>query len=342
MSRMIFRGTAAVSLAALLAGCQAFPVVQQDLAGITGGSAGAGTSGAGTPAAADPAVAAGGGGRATSLPGFGGTAASRAGSEAASARVTDPFAGQGVAQPDVPGGPGAQRASGSNDSDSNAATGPATTHRVVSGETGWSVARKYGISIQQLADANSLDENMTLRVGQELKIPGTGGSGGDDASAPGQGTPTPTPPSASRPLPDEETAPSSTPTPKPDTPDLGATRTTASGSGKFRMPVAGSIVRTYSKGSNEGIDISAPAGTAVSAAGAGRVAAITRDTDGVPIVVLRHEGELMTVYAGLDQLSVQKGDQVTAGQQLGTAGNSGTLHFEIRQGFESVDPEDYL
>lgn len=48
---------------------------------------------------------------------------------------------------------------------------PATTHRITSGETGWSVARKYGISIRDLATANNLETNMVLKVGQTLKIP---------------------------------------------------------------------------------------------------------------------------------------------------------------------------
>ena len=108
------------------------------------------------------------------------------------------------------------------------------------------------------------------------------------------------------------------------------------------MPVSGAITRRYAKGSNDGIDISAPRGTDVKAAAAGRVAAITKDTDGVTIVVIRHEGELMSVYAGVGDLSVQRGAQVKAGEKIGNAGGSGQLHFEVRQGFESVDPEKYL
>ena len=308
----------AVSLVALLAGCQALPAVQQDLASI------------GAPSTA------------TSMPSFGGFGGSTAPAATGGGQVvTDPYAGQGVAKSDVPG---AAAPAGQATTPAATATpaAPARTHRVVAGETGWSISRKYGITPQDLAAANALDAAMTVRVGQELKIPATGATRVSDASIPGQGTPTPTPPSASQPLPDEKTAPSSAPVAKPATPDLGATRTAASGSGKFQMPVAGSIVRAYSKGKNDGIDISAPTGTTVSAAGSGRVAAITRDTDGVPIVVIRHEGELMTVYAGMSQLSVQKGDQVKAGQKIGTAGGSGAIHFEVRKGFDAVNPESYL
>ncbi|WP_231555340.1 M23 family metallopeptidase [Paracoccus sanguinis] len=279
---------------------------------------------------------------------FGGAAGAAPGAAPAAAgtpQVRDPFAGQGVAQPGVPPAAGtrATAATSKPAASAPAATAPARTHTVVAGETGWSVARKYGISIQDLARANNLPETMSIRVGQRLAIPAGGTTvAAADATAPGVGSPTPLPPSAAKPLPAERTQPASTPAPRGDAPDLGKTRTGASGSGKFAMPVNGSIVRAYKKGSNEGIDISAPAGTPVKAAGGGTVAAITRDTDGVPIVVVRHDDGLMTVYAGLDKLSVAKGDPVKRGQSMGTARNSGVVHFEVRKGFDSVDPEGYL
>lgn len=318
----------ATSLVAMLAGCQALPDVQQDLASI------------GVPSIGAPSTA-------TSMPGFGmgGGAAAPAASAGGTQVVTDPYAGQGVAQQGAPGGgaaAGQATAPAAATPAPAAAAAPARTHRVVAGETGWSISRKYGITPQDLAAANALDAALTIRVGQQLKIPATTVARVSDASIPGQGTPTPTPPSASQPLPDEKTAPSSAPVAKPATPDLGATRTAASGSGKFQMPVNGSIVRAYSKGRNDGIDLAAPTGTPVKAASGGTVAAVTRDTDGVPIVVIRHQGELMTVYAGMAALSVQKGDQVKAGQQIGTAGGAGSIHFEVRQGYDSVNPEGYF
>ena len=264
------------------------------------------------------------------------------------ALVTDPFAGQGVRQPNIPGGGSSQTAASTPAATAPAATATAPaaarTHTVASGETAWSIARKYGVTIQALAQANGLSEAMTVRSGQRLNIPAGGSAGSNVAAvtAPGTGSPTPEPPSAARPLPDEKTEPASKPAPKTDAPDLGQTRTAASGRGRFTMPASGSIVRAYKKGTNEGIDISAAPGAPIKAAGAGTVAAVTRDTDGVPIVVVRHDGGLMTVYAGIDKLSVGKGDSVKAGQSIGAARNSGVVHFEVRKGFDSVDPEDYL
>lgn len=299
-----------------------------------------------TPGAAAPGQAGGQAGAQTVFPGFGGfqmptlrwpsggifgTAAG--GTGAATQQVTDPFAGQGVKTPAAVAG---QQAA--------AAGTAATTHTVVAGETAWSIARRYGITVQELARANGLSEAMSVRTGQRLAIPATGAGGQVVVAAPGVGSATPQPPSSTQPLPNEQTRPvaAATAAPAASAPNLGQTRTAASGSGKFAMPASGSIIRTYRKGTNEGIDIAAAPGSAVKAAAGGTVAAVTRDTDGVPIVVVRHDDGLMTVYAGVDKLSVNKGDSVSRGQSIGAARSSGVLHFEVRKGFDSVDPEGYL
>jgi murein DD-endopeptidase MepM/ murein hydrolase activator NlpD len=110
------------------------------------------------------------------------------------------------------------------------------------------------------------------------------------------------------------------------------------------MPVQGRIIRTYEKGANEGIGISASAGASVAAAADGTVAAITRDTDQVPILVVRHADNLLTVYAGVDEIGVEKGDAVKRGQKLAVVRSATPpfLHFEVREGFDSVDPMPYL
>ena len=59
--------------------------------------------------------------------------------------------------------------------------------------------------------------------------------------------------------------------------------------GRFAYPVNGKIIREYVKDKTDGIDISAPEGSPVVAAETGVVAAITADTQGVPIIVLKHE-----------------------------------------------------
>ena len=231
-----------------------------------------------------------------------------------------------------------------------------TRHRVERGETAFQIARLYNVSPRALADWNGLDPEMRVREGQMLLIPVAAGPGTtatapaitpERVPEPGTGSSTPTPPSASAPLP--APAPSARESAeaaeeaRPPSPALSEQRTEASRP-QFIMPVDGRIIRAYAPGRNEGIGIAASPGTAVRAAAAGTVAAITEDTNKVPIVVIRHDGGLMSVYAQLEGLSVSRGATVTQGQTIGRvrAGDPSFLHFEIRSGMNSVDPMHYL
>jgi murein DD-endopeptidase MepM/ murein hydrolase activator NlpD len=222
-------------------------------------------------------------------------------------------------------------------------------HKVARGETAYSIARTYGVSAKAIADWNGLPADLAVREGQLLIIPvavpgAAAQSSISTIEAPGEGSLTPVPPSASEPLPDEEAAPAAqTPKETPPSPDLGAQRTPASAA-QFVMPVDGKIIRSYAKGKNEGIDIAASAGSGVKAAADGVVAAITKDTEQVPIVVIRHAGGLLTVYAGLDGIKVAKGATVKRGQTIAAvrAGSPAFVHFEVRKGVDSLDPVQYL
>lgn len=216
-------------------------------------------------------------------------------------------------------------------------------HTVLRGETAYSIARLYNVSVRALADWNGLGPDLAVREGQFLMIPVAGETRSPApvaVSAPGQGSPTPTPPSAAKPLPDESTAPP----PEPASPNLGTERTAASGTARLGFPAEGSIIRAYQKKTNEGIDIGAPAGAPVRAAADGTVAAITQDTDQVPILVIRHADNLLTVYANIDAIKVAKGDTVKRGQVIAAvrAGTPSFVHFEVRDGFESLDPVPLL
>ncbi len=225
-------------------------------------------------------------------------------------------------------------------------------HQVARGETAFTIARLYDVSIRSLADWNGLGPDFAVREGQFLLIPvalpGENTTPFDAreatlVTAPGVGSPTPTPPSAAKPLPDEVTVPKAAPIKTTAAPDLGKTQTAAK-SGRMAFPVQGDIVREYAKGRNDGIDISATPGATVKAADDGIVAAITEDTNGIPIIVVKHAGNLLTVYSNVSGLAVAKGDSVKRGQKLAEIRRDGSaaLHFEVRDGFDSVDPMRYL
>ncbi|WP_170592539.1 M23 family metallopeptidase [Ruegeria arenilitoris] len=219
-------------------------------------------------------------------------------------------------------------------------------HKVKRGETAYTISRLYQVPVDALAEWNGLGSDFAVREGQFLLIPVKNQAAPRQAAAaaptattePGQGSPTPTPPSATQPLPDEKVAPL---TPAPD---VTAEAPTNSSSSALALPVTGKIIRPYAKGKNEGIDIAGSPGASVKAAEAGTVAAITADADQIPIIVVKHTNDLLTVYANVENISVKKGDRVSRGQSIAKlrGGENAYVHFEVRKGFESVDPETYL
>ncbi|WP_170366123.1 M23 family metallopeptidase [Ruegeria arenilitoris] len=219
-------------------------------------------------------------------------------------------------------------------------------HKVKRGETAYTISRLYQVPVDALAEWNGLGSDFAVREGQFLLIPVKNQVAPRQAAAaaptattePGQGSPTPTPPSATQPLPDEKVAPL---TPAPD---VTAEAPTNSSSSALALPVTGKIIRPYAKGKNEGIDIAGSPGASVKAAEAGTVAAITADADQIPIIVVKHTNDLLTVYANVENISVKKGDRVSRGQSIAKlrGGENAYVHFEVRKGFESVDPETYL
>lgn len=221
-------------------------------------------------------------------------------------------------------------------------------HKVSRGETAYSVARLYRVPVRTLAEWNGLDSDFAIREGQHLLIPVANAqppaAQAQTAAAvtqPGEGSPTPTPPSAATPLPDEDVETVEN-TPEPEPVDVGTPSRSASAI--MAMPVEGRIIRDYNKGRNDGIDIAAAPGTPVKAAADGTVAAITSDADQIPIVVVRHTENVLTVYANVDGITVKKGDTVRRGQDIAKlrGGEDAYVHFEVREGFDSVDPNPYL
>lgn len=98
---------------------------------------------------------------------------------------------------------------------------------------------------------------------------------------------------------------------------------------------------------NNGIDFETTPGASARAVYDGVVSMIIV-MEGYQNVVLVRHGEYLTVYAGLSDLRVRKGDSVKAGQLLGTvfsdpADNKRTkLHFEIRHEKTKLDPGQWL
>ena len=219
-------------------------------------------------------------------------------------------------------------------------------HKVSRGETAFTISRLYNVSIRSLADWNGLDSNYTIREGQYLLIPLPRDKIVTEVATvkPGKNSKTPSPPSSAEalpePIPKENLETTSSKSKSSNQPE----NIEPSNTGQFSYPVNGKIIRDYVKNKTDGIDISAPEGTPIVAAEKGIVAAITSDTQEVPIIVLKHEGNLLTVYAGIGDIGVKEKEKVLKSQLLGKIrpGNPSFLHFEVRRGFESIDPMEFL
>ncbi len=204
-------------------------------------------------------------------------------------------------------------------------------HRVESGDSAYSIARLYNVSVTALASWNGLGPDLGVRTGQELIIPVPDTSRTTEA---------PVAPA---------TTPSVAPTPAPAPPAPAAPVTAAPSATGFVKPVDGTVNRPYNpqegRNKNDGIDYAAPAGSDVHVAADGVVALVSTSTGGLgTIVLVRHANDILTIYGRVDKVTVAKGDTVRRGQVIGAvaAGDPATMHFEVRKGTDSVDPAPYL
>jgi murein DD-endopeptidase MepM/ murein hydrolase activator NlpD len=120
----------------------------------------------------------------------------------------------------------------------------------------------------------------------------------------------------------------------------------------FLWPVRGRILAAFGPAAggtnNDGINIAAPEGTAVSAAENGTVAYAGNELRGYGnLLLIKHDDGWVTAYAHNDVLLVKKGDKVRRGQAIARVGTTGgvsdpQLHFELRRGTKAIDPLDHL
>ena len=111
----------------------------------------------------------------------------------------------------------------------------------------------------------------------------------------------------------------------------------SSGFGWRSHPISGR--RKFHKGS----DVRGDRGTPVLAAGDGVVIRAERQKGYGNVVYVDHGGGLVTRYAHLKQVEIERDTVVTAGEQIGRIGSTGQttgphLHFEVRLDGRAIDP----
>ncbi len=187
-----------------------------------------------------------------------------------------------------------------------------STYEVKNGDTLGAIAKRFGVGVRALIEANRLSQPDLLRPGQRLVIPGRAVSRG------------PAPPAS-------------------------FVLTAPQFDGQvpaFRWPVEGPISSPFGRrtsGWHTGIDIKAEMATPVLAAAAGTVLFSGWEPRYGRVVKIEHENGFLTVYAHNLRNFVEAGDEVRAGQVIGTVGRTGRasayhLHFEIRNNGKVFNP----
>ncbi|MCR5651555.1 MAG: peptidoglycan DD-metalloendopeptidase family protein [Lachnospiraceae bacterium] len=98
---------------------------------------------------------------------------------------------------------------------------------------------------------------------------------------------------------------------------------------------------------HNGVDFAAPTGTPILAAYDGVVVGAGYSSSMGNYVMIDHGDDLITLYMHASGLSVSTGQQVQAGQKIGTVGSTGRstgphLHFGVRKNGAYVNPWGYL
>ncbi len=123
------------------------------------------------------------------------------------------------------------------------------------------------------------------------------------------------------------------------------------GNRAFIWPIKGEVLsffgETVNSSVNEGLNIKASSNEQeVKAAAKGEVVFASQLKGWGQTVILKHEQNLYTVYANLDNLLVKEGDMAKPGQPLAKVcfGGNGShiLHFEVRKKHLPQNPLDYL
>jgi murein DD-endopeptidase MepM/ murein hydrolase activator NlpD len=184
------------------------------------------------------------------------------------------------------------------------------------------IGKAYDVTYEELARRNGIRDPRQIHVGQRIFIPG-----------------------ATRQLPVEVITPA-----EPSADSRGAPLTPDMAGAVFLWPVSGSINSGFGRRGqsfHDGIDIAAPEGTPIRAVEQGEVIYSNQLRGYGNIVIVRHGGGIVSVYAHNQANLAREGKQVARGEIIARVGSTGRvtgphLHFEIRKNNSAQDPLRYL
>lgn len=202
-------------------------------------------------------------------------------------------------------------------------------HPVEKGQTLYSIAKAYGISVEELQRENGIRDPSELEVGHHLWIP-----------------------KAQRVVHVAPTSPGVSKSTVPKKKKRSAKKKTRAAKRKLMWPVKGGVLTsrfgTRNGKNHHGIDIGARRGTPIRAAKEGTVKFSGWGPTGYGLmIIIKHPGNLTTVYAHNSRNLVKKGSKVKRGQMIARVGKTGRatgphVHFEVRNDAHPKNPLLYI
>jgi murein DD-endopeptidase MepM/ murein hydrolase activator NlpD len=218
---------------------------------------------------------------------------------------------------------------------------PTRFHIVKPGDSLLTISQRYAVGQFQLAELNNLQEPYSVSMGDRLQLPFS-----QDFSILDTGLPKGIASTGSTQTVGTSTQTNTIETATPSPPRKKFVAPT--GDGAFIWPVQGEVIAEFGPAArgvrNDGVNIAAAQGDVVGAASKGRVAFVGTEVKSFgTLVLVKHDGGMISAYAHLDSVTVKEGDIVNTGQTIGTVGQTGRvdtpqLHFEIRKARQPIDP----
>ncbi|HUH59661.1 MAG TPA: peptidoglycan DD-metalloendopeptidase family protein [Candidimonas sp.] len=200
------------------------------------------------------------------------------------------------------------------------------TYIVRPGDTLYKIAQANNVDVVTLARLNNIGDPGQLRVGQVLRLDGSGAA--PIPAAPGVGKPAPITPVV------------------PAEPATTAARASDAGTINWGWPASGKVIQSFNA-NTKGIDIAGAIGEPVHAAADGKVMYAGNGVRGLGnLILLGHSDGFITAYAHNQTLLVKTGQQIKKGAKIAAIGQTDTtsprLHFEVRRRGTPVNPLSYL
>ncbi len=121
--------------------------------------------------------------------------------------------------------------------------------------------------------------------------------------------------------------------------------------GQLSSPYHGKIIQTFGdqvdkvtnlRSFSSGVTIKGRPGTPVEAVASGTIAYVGNLRGYGNFIIINHDDQYYTTYAGMVQPKVKTNEYVLTGATLGLSGDDGLVRFELRQGRTPLDPVEWI